>query len=135
MKPRTWFAAMALTACACGVAGAQQATPAPTVPGGTVVESGTIRNPRPRVYMGLGWSQHNTEAPVITKVEAGSPAARAGLAVGDIMRAVDGRETTEGGSFFPGNAPGRRYTIHVQRGDEELDLVIVSDPPRPAPQP
>jgi C-terminal processing protease CtpA/Prc len=73
---------------------------------------------------------------VITQVVAGSPAAEAGLAAGDIVISVDGQDTGERLPNFRVATPGRRYVLRIKRGAEEREIAIVAAPPRtPAARP
>jgi predicted metalloprotease with PDZ domain len=84
------------------------------------------------MYTGFRWSYRLGEPFVVTQVAEDSPASRAGLMAGDRILAVDGVDTTETGVLFPTLAPERRYQFRVQRGDQELELELISAPPRPA---
>jgi S1-C subfamily serine protease len=128
MKGIRWLTAVAAALCMAGAAHAQSPAPGDTLHRYT----GPLPARTPaRYYTGFGWTRHNLDAPVITRVREGSPAARAGLMSGDVLIAVDGQAMAERAEFFPGGAPGRRYTLQVRRGDEELQLEIVLDPPQP----
>jgi predicted metalloprotease with PDZ domain len=127
MYLRTTFLAVALAVCARGPAAAQQ-TPPDTTPRRVV-----IRPTRPAtVYTGFSWSYRSGEPFVVTRVHDDSPASRAGLVAGDRILAVDGVDVVETGVLFPVLAAGRRYRFRVQRGDQELELELISAPPRPA---
>jgi S1-C subfamily serine protease len=89
------------------------------------------RRSPPRYYTGFSWSRQNLDAPVVTRVADDSPAARAGIAAGDVILAVGDLPTTGHTGLFPDGAPGRRYALHVRRGEEEMELEIVLAPPRP----
>ena len=93
--------------------------------------SGVMRPTRPAsVFMGFGWRHQTGEPFRVSQVVDDSPASRAGLMVGDALLAVDGHDPTEDGVLFPNNTPGRHYRLRVQRGDQELELEIISAPPR-----
>jgi S1-C subfamily serine protease len=70
-----------------------------------------------------------TGHPRVNSVRPGSSAERAGLAVGDVLVAVDGRDTQQAGVGFADAVPGRRYTLRVRRGNAELDIVVEAGPP------
>jgi predicted metalloprotease with PDZ domain len=96
--------------------------------------SGYIPATRPGIVdMGFGWHHRTGEPYIILNVRENSPASRAGLMDGDALIAIDGRDSTEPGAFFPNNAPGRHYRLRIQRGDREMELEIISGPPRPLP--
>ncbi|HEX8242284.1 MAG TPA: PDZ domain-containing protein [Longimicrobium sp.] len=63
------------------------------------------------------------QPPVIGSVDAGSPAQRAGLAPGDIILEVNGRDAREDGAMRV--RPGVRYTYRIRRGDQEREVVLV----------
>lgn len=132
MKTAVSVAALALAVSFAGCAQAQQPQSQPQsreTPGAT---TGVRRNPRaPAAYFGVRWAL-NGDRPTVASVDEGSPAAAAGLAPGDVLLSVDGRDVLEGGPMFPGAAAGRRFTLRVKRGTEERDLVIVAAAPRPA---
>ncbi len=60
--------------------------------------------------------------PIVRSVVAGSAADAAGLKVGDVIVAVDGRDMRHD-LFFPVEVAGTRYVMLVRRGEEELELV------------
>lgn len=88
------------------------------------------------VYLGFSWSHYvsntrTSEPFVVTRVAENSPGPRAGLLAGDRIVAIDGEGMTETSVMLRDVAPGRHYRLTVQRGDQQLDLEIVPDPPRP----
>lgn len=76
-------------------------------------------------------SQTPTAPYIVKQVVDDSPAARAGLVVGDRILMVNGSVPGEMDPLFPNIAPGRRYQLQVQRGDQLLELELVAAPPRP----
>lgn len=70
-----------------------------------------------------------TGYPRLGAVRPGSSAARAGLATGDVLVAVDGRDTQQAAAWFADAVPGRRYTLRVRRGGEEREVVVEAGPP------
>ncbi|MDX1623013.1 MAG: PDZ domain-containing protein [Gemmatimonadota bacterium] len=62
--------------------------------------------------------------PIVTAVLPGSPAARAGLSIGDVLVAVDGAALTTdtGAERFSALSAGERVVWTVRRGGEELRL-------------
>ena len=70
--------------------------------------------------------------PVIRQVTEGSAAARAGLAVGDTLLAVNGRDARLP-PIFPDRTAGVRYVLRVRRGGEERELTYIYPAP-PAPK-
>lgn len=66
------------------------------------------------------------EFPVVDAVEAGGPAAQAGLAVGDVLISIDGHPipSDEGGRRLGALEAGERVTLEVRRGDRILEVSI-----------
>jgi regulator of sigma E protease len=63
--------------------------------------------------------------PQITQVIGGSPAETAGLAVGDIIVAANGHDTTDHPLIDEiSKSPGASVTLSVRRGGESLDLQV-----------
>ena len=73
--------------------------------------------------------KNSTEAGVtVTEVRAGSPAAAAGLKVGDRLLELDGTwtESVEDTFRAAGAVPaGQKAKMKIQRGDEALSITIV----------
>lgn len=71
--------------------------------------------------------------PVIAAVLPGTPAQRAGLAAGDQILEINGRDAREQGALRV--QAGVRYTYRIRRGQEEreVSLVAVPRPARPRP--
>jgi membrane-associated protease RseP (regulator of RpoE activity) len=75
--------------------------------------------------------------PDVREVVSGSAADAAGLEVGDVIVAVDGRDMRYE-DFFPVKVAGTRYVMLVRRGEEELELLytypqVESSPRRETP--
>lgn len=107
-----------------------QATPVQPVP--TVRQSAPAQ-PRGwtgftiRFAMTMGLAGATEEQPlVIGTVAAGSPAQRAGLAPGDVILEVNGRDARREGAMLL--RPGTRYTFRIRRGDEEREVALVPIP-------
>ena len=83
------------------------------------------------VHPGANGSRSSFDAPTVTFVAPGSNAARAGVAVGDTIVEIDGRDARQP-PIFADRTPGREYTLRVRRGGEELELRYVVPPPQPA---
>ncbi len=64
--------------------------------------------------------------PVIGEVQAGSPAARAGLLPGDRLEAADGEAISEWGNWrtYITQHPGQTFIVGVRRGGERLRLSL-----------
>jgi S1-C subfamily serine protease len=98
----------------------------------------------PRGWIGLSWrldsnyviraGQPRTRAagfPTVSRVEPGSPAATAGLRVGDAIVSLNGVDSRNG-PLFTRIEPGVRYVVRVRRGDEERELALTVAPPAAA---
>ncbi len=93
----------------------------------------------PRAYIGASFSFGGTarvgaplaaEYPTIQSVVAGSPAATAGLAAGDMVLEVEGQDARQQGVRV---ARLGKYTLRIRRGDAEREVVVVGIP-APAPR-
>lgn len=69
--------------------------------------------------------------PLVTEVGAGSPAARAGLRVGDRLVSVNGRDQLRDDTPPRRPAPGDSLRLVVRRGQEELPLLMIVGELRP----
>lgn len=66
----------------------------------------------------------SADYPVVTEIDSGSTAERAGLRSGDVILTVNGRDARLGQSSI-GRQPGeRRRVFRVRRGAEEKELVL-----------
>lgn len=123
----------ALVAASCRSALAQQtqATPAPTP------SSASADSQRQRGYTGMEL-QHSASFgangnivpryPVVARVAKGSPGERAGLAAGDVILEVNGRDAREPGANF--YAVGGQYVLRFRRGAVEHEGRLVPEAPR-----
>lgn len=64
---------------------------------------------------------------IVTAIAPGSPAAKAGLELGDVILAVDGIdvETVDAGAAIWPFFVGLKYVMRIRRGDEDREIVIV----------
>jgi serine protease DegQ len=65
---------------------------------------------------------------LITEVFRGTPADKAGIRLGDILVAVDGKPVTDSSSMLnlvAGLNPGRQATLKVVRSQQETDVKVV----------
>ena len=93
------------------------------ISGGTVTNSG-------RAYMGVSLQDSQTNGAVVTKVQVGSPAAKAGLAAGDTVTAIDGLPVPDASTLIEtvaGHKPGDTVKLSVTRsagGTATVDLTL-----------
>lgn len=74
---------------------------------------------RPQGFLGVSLSTATSGGAQITTVSAGTPAAAAGLQVGDVITSIDSQAITssgDGADYITSQAPGTKVTIHYQRG-------------------
>jgi membrane-associated protease RseP (regulator of RpoE activity) len=96
--------------------------PAPTQAGRRVFGVGVVTFAPEQMISTHAGPDHGV---VVVVVQAGSPAARAGIVEGDILTSIGGHNITERGdvqrviSTLP---PGTVATVHVFRGNKQLDL-------------
>jgi len=86
----------------------------------------------PRAYVGA--TGVNDEAGCrLTEVEEDSPAARAGLRVGDVVLKVNGRDIKVSAAFrrwVSEATPGDTLNLEIKRGDEVLSVKVRMETPR-----
>ncbi len=74
---------------------------------------------RPQGFLGVSLSTATSGGAQITAVSAGTPAAAAGLQVGDVITSIDSQAITSSGDaadYITSQTPGTKVTIHYQRG-------------------
>jgi len=105
---------------------------------GTVQNANPVRRGVADTY-GFTWGMNPVRTPeggmaygypFVTMVVKGSGADRAGLAVGDTIISISGRDARHG-PLFPNRLPRAQYTLRVRRGGEEVELNYVISPPAP----
>jgi S1-C subfamily serine protease len=69
----------------------------------------------------------------IIGVAEGSPAAKAGLAVGDVILEVNGMGRGAWGRAVGQPEAGATYVFRVRRGEAELEFTLVAEPVPPRP--
>jgi serine protease Do len=88
-----------------------------------------------RYRLRSGLAVGNLDEPRVLSVEPGSPAANAGLHVGDVLLAVDGRPVREGIDYniaLIGRRAGDTVRLRVRRGTDEMRVPVRLEA-RPAP--
>jgi putative serine protease PepD len=80
-----------------------------------------------RPYLGIR-TEPSMQGQGVMSVEAGGPAADAGLEAGDVITAIDGQEIGTDHPFINelvfGHKPGDKVTLTVDRNGEQLDLSV-----------
>lgn len=100
-------------------------------PAGQGAPAVPAEDPAPSEYrwqLGVHLSKEETKSMVVSDVSPGSPAEKAGLKAGDQIVWVGNfsvRNTDAVGRFLSKQPKGKRVKIHVQRGDQKLDLFAV----------
>ncbi len=64
---------------------------------------------------------------VVVNIEAGTPAASAGLKAGDVITAIAGKPVATVGDLLTqlrGKAPGDSVTLAVQRGQDQTEVTV-----------
>jgi S1-C subfamily serine protease len=82
-----------------------------------------------RAYLGVEVAATTSGGLVVTKVEAGGPAARAGIRAGELVTAVDGTATTDPATVadvLAGLQPGQAVGVEVARPDGAKRAVRVT---------
>jgi S1-C subfamily serine protease len=67
----------------------------------------------------------------VVRIDAGSPAATAGLLLGDVILEVDGVAISSPQRPLAALATGVTYVLRIRRGQEEREVSLVPGPPRP----
>jgi len=79
-------------------------------------------------YLAQGLGLTDRDGVVVSKVDRGSPAAKAGIVPGDIIRKVNGekiRNSDEAGRSIFGAGVGDQVTLTVERDRKQRDVVLV----------
>jgi len=78
-----------------------------------------------RGFLGIYLRQGEGGDPIVDGVMRDSPAAKAGLRVGDLIHSVDGQKVADPSALIgalSGRAPGEQVTFGVRRGDAEVTV-------------
>lgn len=119
--------ALATALFACTGAAHAQTTPAPQ-PGGGVFHGRGMQGALGFSYRIVTAGVGEQAFPVVIRLVEGSPAAVAGIRIGDRIMAVNGRDGRED-ALFPQRAPGTRYTVRIRRDGEEREIEFTLAPP------
>ena len=89
---------------------------------------GRVSGEAPGAWAGLKLRGGETR---IAYIQAGSPAAQAGLSVNDQLLAIDGLRVAPGNwpALLGALPPGQPVTLHFFRGDELLEATLLPVPP------
>ena len=93
-----------------------------------LVDQGRVTNSH-RAYLGVETATTTSGGPLVTKVQSGGPAARAGIRVGDLITAINGTPTPDQGTLadvLAGLNPGQTVTVAVTRPDAVKQTVQVT---------
>ena len=103
-------------------------------PGATAAQSGASAGTTVRASLGFAYSSNLVDDaagatrwadyPLVRHVYSGSPAARAGLQVGDQILRINGRDGTEPSAYHNPRV-GERCTLVVQRGTRQVEISYV----------
>ena len=93
------------------------------------------REINPEIARALGLK--TADGVIITGVARGSPAHRAGLQPGDVIRAIGGKKITTGSealAAISGHRPGDKLTLEILRAGKKMTVEVTATerPPRPA---
>ena len=86
---------------------------------GQLIGQGKVTNSH-RAWLGVEVAATTSGGVLVTKVEVGGPAARAGLRAGELVTAVQGTATPDPGTLadvLAGLRPGQTVTVRVARSD------------------
>jgi serine protease Do len=100
----------------------------------SLIQTGKVEH----AYMGVGISDvtpenakffdmKNNNGALITQVESNSPAAKAGLKIGDVIAAVDGREVNDASQLqiaVGQRKPGSKLELSILRNGKEMNVPI-----------
>ena len=93
-----------------------------------LVDQGRVTNSH-RAYLGVETATTTSGGPLVTKVQSGGPAARAGIRVSDLITAINGTPTPDQGTLadvLAGLNPGQTVTVAVTRPDAVKQTVQVT---------
>jgi S1-C subfamily serine protease len=69
----------------------------------------------------------SVDYPVVSRVDSGSVSARAGLRIGDVLLAVNGKDGREA-QLFRLEKGAERWVMRIRRGTEEMELTMEVPP-------
>jgi len=65
----------------------------------------------------------SVDYPIVSRVDSGSVAARAGLRIGDVLLSVNGKDGREA-QLFRLEKGAERWVMRIRRGTEEMELTM-----------
>jgi predicted metalloprotease with PDZ domain len=91
-----------------------------------------VREPQQPVSVGIGADENDSNNLKLSSVRPGSPAADAGLEIGDIINTFGGVKLTPGNliKVLGRYKPGDRVPLNVLRGRRTMQMSIVLGPPQ-----
>jgi putative serine protease PepD len=78
-------------------------------------------------YLGIATGDAKTGGATVGSVQPGSPAEKAGLQQGDVIRTVDGKAVTSSEdvvSAISGHSPGDKITLGIERGGQTHSVTV-----------
>jgi M6 family metalloprotease-like protein len=84
-----------------------------------------------QAYLGISFDPESRHSLAIRSVDTDSPAARAGIARGDLLRTLDGRDVKDSDTLraiVEGKSPGDLLKVGLLRGDKRVELSLTLAP-------
>jgi membrane-associated protease RseP (regulator of RpoE activity) len=120
---RHWLRVGILALALLAPAGARAAEPKCELDATTCLEH--FERMRRRPWLGVKFDTDSTGRMVVHEVVPGSPAQRAGVRAGDVLRAIEGQPPSQWFAGKAGWGPQERGGITVLRGHREKTLMVV----------
>jgi len=120
---RHWLCFCALVFVLLAPGGASAAEPRCELDATTCLEH--FERMRRRPWLGVKFDKDSTGRMVVHEVVPGSPAQRAGVRAGDVLRGIEGQPPAQWFAGKAGWGPQERGSITILRGNREKTLVVV----------